>query len=111
MPRLHGKGQTKNDINNRWHMKLKESSRIIKPPVQGGQHSSSFSWTAKDDAVIVRMNEGGSSYAEIASALGKGLNKNDIKNRWHKILKELSGIIKPYVQGSKHSSITGLQRL
>ena len=43
------------------------------------QHSS-ITWTAEDDEMIVSMITGGSSYTEIASALGKRLEKNDISN-------------------------------
>jgi hypothetical protein len=34
----------------------------------------------KEDEMIVSMITGGSSYTEIASALGKRLEKNDISN-------------------------------
>ena len=78
-----GKGLRGQDINNRWHRELKESSVIIKPPVKTGPHSS-ITWTAEDDA---RMIVGCSSYPEIASAMGKGLRGQDINNRWHRELK------------------------
>ncbi len=87
-----GKGLKKNDISNRWHIKLKELSGIIKPPVQSGQHSS-ITWTAEDDATIVSMSPGGSSYTKIALALGQGLKKNDTSSRWHFKLKESPGIM------------------
>ncbi len=48
---------------------------------------SSITWTAKDDATIVSMIEGGSSYAQIATALGKGLKWSDFGNRWNCHLK------------------------
>ena len=73
-----GKGLRGQDINNRWHRELKESSAIIKPPVKTGPHSS---WTAEDDAIIVRMIMHGSSYPEIALAMGIGLKVQVISNR------------------------------
>ena len=76
------KGLQPSDIKNRRHTKLKESSGIVKPPMQAGRHSS-ITWTAEEDAMIASMNVGGSSYAEIASALGKGLRREDINNRWN----------------------------
>ncbi len=60
---------------------MKESSGIIKTPMQAGRHSS-IAWTAEEDATIVSMNVGDSSYAEIVSALGEGLRREDINNRW-----------------------------
>jgi shikimate 5-dehydrogenase len=62
--------------------------------------------TAGDGATIVSMIAGGSSYAEIASALGKGLKPKYISNRWQNRMKEWSNIIKPTVQPGRHSSIT-----
>jgi hypothetical protein len=64
---------------------LKESSGIIKPPVQPGIPSS-ITWTAEADATIVRMRTDGVSFPKIASELGNGLSKNDIKNRWNRHL-------------------------
>jgi hypothetical protein len=69
-----GEGLKWNDINNRWNRELKESSGIIKPHVQRGTQSS-ITWTAEVDATIMSMLGGGSSYTEIALALGKGLKK------------------------------------
>ncbi len=100
-----GKGLRGKDTNNMWQKNLNDSSGIIKPPVQAGQLNI-ITWTALDDATIVSMSVGGSSYTEIALALSKGLNRLDIKNRWHWKLKESSGIIKPFVQGGKPGSIT-----
>ena len=81
-----GNGLSENDIRNRWHRELKESSGIIKPPGKSGPRSS-ITWTADIDATIVSMKEGGSSFANIASKLGNGLKKNDIQNRWNRHLK------------------------
>ncbi len=75
-----GKGLRGQDINNRWHRELKESSVIIKPPVKTGPHSS-ITWAAEDDSTIVRMIMSSSSYPEIASAMGIGLKVQDISNR------------------------------
>ena len=58
-------GLKPSDIKNRRHTTLKESSGIVKPPMQAGRHSS-ITWTAEEDATIASMNMGGSSYAEIA---------------------------------------------
>jgi hypothetical protein len=63
-------------------------------------------WTAKDNATIVRMIGGGSSYSEIASKLGKDLNRGDICYRWIDHLEESSGIIRPAVQLGEQSCIT-----
>ena len=82
-----GNGLTENDIKNRWHRKLKKSSGIIKPFVQSGVPSS-ISWTEDVDATIVRMRTDGDSFPKIASDLGNGLTVNDIKNRWHRHLKD-----------------------
>jgi molecular chaperone DnaK (HSP70) len=50
-------------------------------------------WTAEEDAMIVSMIASGSSYAEIALAMDKGLGGKDINNRLLNHLKESSGII------------------
>ena len=60
----------------------------------------------KDNATIVRMIGGGSSYSEIASELGKDLNRGDICYRWIDHLEESSGIIRPAVQLGEQSCIT-----
>ena len=82
-----GNGLSEDDIRNRWTRYLKESSGIIKPPVQVGRHSS-ITWTADVDAAIVRMRTDGVSYSKIASKLGDGLTKMDIYNRWTRHLKD-----------------------
>ena len=82
-----GNGLSEDDIRNRWTRYLKESSGIIKPPVQVGRHSS-ITWTADVDAAIVRMRTYGVSYSKIASKLGDGLTKMDIYNRWTRHLKD-----------------------
>ena len=82
-----GNGLSEDDIRNRWTRYMKESSSIIKPPVQVGRHSS-ITWTADVDAAIVRMRTYGVSYSEIASKLGVGLTKMDIYNRWTRHLKD-----------------------
>ncbi len=56
--------------------------------------------------MVMSMIAGGSSFTEIASALGKSPTKNNISHSWNRELKESSGIIKPFVQGEKKSSIT-----
>jgi hypothetical protein len=81
------KGLGGKDINNRCLQHLKESSGIIKLPGKAGRHSG-IAWTAEGDATIVSMNAGGSFYAGIASAYGKGLKKIDISKAggnitWH----------------------------
>jgi hypothetical protein len=82
-----GNDLTKMDIYHRWTGYLKELSGIIKPAVQVGRKSC-ITWTAEDDATIVSMREVGSSFAKIASKLGKGLN--DIQNRWNRHLKDFA---------------------
>ena len=82
-----GNGLSKNDILNRWHKYLKKSSSIIKPAVQCG-FPSRINWTEEVDASIVRMRTDDISFAKIASKLGNGLKKNDIKNRWNRHLKD-----------------------
>jgi hypothetical protein len=63
-------------------------------------------WTVEVDASIERMIDDGVSFAKIASKLGNGLSKNDIKNRWYKDLKKSSSIIKPAVQSGFPSRFT-----
>jgi hypothetical protein len=55
-------------------------------------------WSAENNAMIVRMIDGGYSYDEIASKLGNDLTKMNIYHIWTDHLKESSGIIKPAVQ-------------
>ena len=66
---------------------MKESSGITKPAVQGG-FPSRITWTADDDESIARMRADNISFAKIASKLGNGLKRNDIKNRWNHHLKD-----------------------
>jgi hypothetical protein len=73
-------GLSTNDIKNRWYDHLKESSGITKPLVKPGPKSS-ITWTVDDDASIARMRADNISFAKIASKLGNGLNRNDIKHR------------------------------
>ena len=80
-------GLSKSDIYNRWNRELKKSSGIIEPALQVGQKSS-ITWTADVDAMIVRMRAEDVSFSDIASKLGNGLKKNDIKNRWNRHLKD-----------------------
>jgi hypothetical protein len=82
-----GNDLSTSDIKNRWYDHMKESSGITKPPVQTG-FPSRITWTEDDDATIVRMRAEDISYAKIASELGNGLKKNDIKNRWNRHLKD-----------------------
>jgi hypothetical protein len=82
-----GNGLTRTEISNRWYNHLKKSSSIIKPAVQSG-FPSRITWTEDVDASIVRMRADDISFAKIASDLGNGLTENDIKNRWHRHLKD-----------------------
>ena len=82
-----GNDLSTSDIKNWWYDHMKESSGITKPPVQTG-FPSRITWTEDDDATIVRMRAEDISYAKIASELGNGLKKNDIKNRWNCHLKD-----------------------
>jgi hypothetical protein len=43
-------------------------------------------WTVEYDATIVSMIAGGSSYAKIALAMGKGLRGKDINIMWNRHL-------------------------
>ena len=78
-----GNGLKIDDISNRWNRHLKESSGIIKikPAMQPGE-TSSITWTADVDAAILRMRTDGDSFPKIASELGNGLKKDDIRNGW-----------------------------
>jgi flagellar biosynthesis GTPase FlhF len=78
-------GLKKHDINNRWNRHSKESSGITKPPLKT---QSRITWTADIDTTIVEMRVEDISFAKIASELGNGLKKNDIKNRWNRHLKD-----------------------
>jgi len=80
-------GLSTRDIKHRWYRELKKSSGITKPPVQTG-FPSSITWTEDVDASIVRMRADDISFANIASKLGNGLKKIDIKNRWNRHLKD-----------------------
>jgi flagellar biosynthesis GTPase FlhF len=82
-----GNGLSTSDIKNRWYDHLKESSGITKPPVKAGRHSN-ITWTTDVNASIVRMRADDISFAKIASKLGNGLKRNDIKNRWNHHLKD-----------------------
>jgi len=48
--------------------------------------------------MVMSMIAGGSSFTEIASALGKSPTKNNISHSWNRELKESSGIIKPFAR-------------
>jgi membrane protein involved in colicin uptake len=78
-------GLKKHDINNRWNRHSKESSGITKPPLKT---QSRITWTADIDTTIVEMRVEDISFAKIASELGNGLKRNDIKNRWNRHLKD-----------------------
>ena len=82
-----GNGLSTSDIKNRWYDHLKESSGITKPLVKPGPKSS-ITWTVDDDASIARMRADNISFAKIASKLGNGLNRYDIKHRWNRHLKD-----------------------
>ena len=60
-----------------------KASGIIKPYVQRVART----WTTELDEIITRMRADSISFANIASRLGNGLKKNDIKNRWKRHLK------------------------
>jgi hypothetical protein len=81
-----GNGRSEYDIRNRWNRYLKESFGTIKPQGKTGQRSR-ITWAADIDEAIVSMKEGGSTFEKIASKLGNGLKKSDIKNRWNRHLK------------------------
>ncbi len=59
---------------------MKELSGIIKPAVKRGAKSR-ITWTVDNDEAIMRMKKDGVSFAKIASELGDGLNRNDIKKQ------------------------------
>ena len=80
-----GKDLKRMDIINRWTRYLKESSGIIKPAVLRGKKSC-ITWTAEDDAAIVRMRMDNISLTKIASKLGNSLTNNGIMNRWNRHL-------------------------
>ena len=82
-----GNGLKRQDISNRRNRHSKESSGMIKPALQPG-FPSRITWTAEDDATIVRMRAEDISFAKIVSELGNGLKRNDIKNRWYHHLKD-----------------------
>jgi flagellar biosynthesis GTPase FlhF len=82
-----GNGLKMHDIKNRWNRHLNKLSSIIKPAVQTG-FPSSITWTADVDTTIVRMRADDISFAKIASKLGNGLKRSDIKNRWNRHLKD-----------------------
>jgi flagellar biosynthesis GTPase FlhF len=82
-----GNGLKMHDIKNRWNRHLNKLSSIIKPAVQTG-FPSSITWTADVDTTIVRMRADDVSFAKIASKLGNGLKRSDIKNRWNRHLKD-----------------------
>ena len=73
---------------------MKKLSGTIRPQAQRGQRSA---WTAEDDATTVSMIAGSSAYAKIAMAIGKGLKKKDIINRWKRYLKHRLKMILAYV--------------
>ena len=50
--------------------------------------SSRITWTADVDASIMRMRADDISFAKIASKLGNGLKRDDIKNKWSCHLKD-----------------------
>jgi hypothetical protein len=47
----------------------------------------STTWTVEDNEAITSMIPGGSTYTEIALAMGKGLKWSDIQSRWTRHLK------------------------
>jgi hypothetical protein len=81
-----------------------EAKRVAKAAAKAAERDAK--WTAEVDASIESMINGGVSFSKIASKLGKGLTTTDIKNRWYKVLKKSSCIIKPAVQSGFPSRFT-----
>jgi hypothetical protein len=66
-------------------------------PKQEEKEANRTTWTTEDDEAIMSVIVGGSTYAEIALALGKGQKWSDISKRWNQKLKESISIIKPKI--------------
>ena len=89
---------------NRAEKEAEEAQRAAKAAAKASERDAK--WTAEVNASIESMIKGGFPFSKMASKLGNGLTQTEIKNRWHRFLKKLSGIIKPPVQVGRHSSIT-----
>jgi len=84
----------------------RDRKREEKEAEEEAKRAAKKTWTAEDDATIVRMVGDGYSCSEIASELGKDLKRGDICYKWINHLEESSGIIKPAVKVGRKSSIT-----
>ena len=84
---------------------MKESSGIIKPAVKPGVKSR-ITWTAELDDAIVRMKKDAVSCNDSALELGQWPKISRDQTRWHRHLKESSGIIKSAVKEGFSSCIT-----
>jgi hypothetical protein len=89
---------------NRAEKEAEEAQRAERAAAKASERDAK--WTAEVDASIESMLDGGVTFKKIASKLGNGLTENDIKNRWYKVLKKSSGIIRPARQGGFPSSIS-----
>jgi hypothetical protein len=81
-----------------------EAQRPAKAAAKAAERDAKRS--AEEDATIVKMIADDVPCSKIASELGNGLSEHDIRNRWHRELKESSGIIKPPGKTGPRSSIT-----
>jgi hypothetical protein len=86
----------------------KEAQRVAEAAAKAATMAAvrDAKWSAEDDATIVKMIADDVPCSKIASELGNGRSQNDIRNRWHRYLKELSGIIKPPGKKGPRSRIT-----
>ena len=82
-----------------------EAKRVAKAERNRKGAEKEAKWSAEVDASIESMLGGGDTFKKIASKLGNGLTITDIKNRWYKVLKKSSSIIKPAVQSGFPSRI------
>ncbi len=81
-----------------------EAQRVTKAAAKVAKGDAK--WTAEVDASIESMLNSGVSFLKIALKLSNGLSEMDIKNRWYRVLKKSSSIIKPAVQSGYPSRIT-----
>jgi hypothetical protein len=81
-----------------------EAKRVAKAAVKVAKGDAK--WTAEVNASIESMLNSGVSFSKIASKLSNGLTETEIKNRWYRVLKKSSSIIKPAVQSGFPSRIT-----
>jgi hypothetical protein len=90
--------------HKRAEKEAEEAQRVAKAAAKASECDAK--WTTEVNASIESMLDDGVSFAKIASKLGNGLSKDDIKNRWNRHLKESSSITKPPVQPGFPSRIT-----